>query len=162
MGLIWNYTLLDEATYFVTLSSLSCRWKAIIYHNPLAPAQSNRELEFAQEYPRTGGLSGNVARNRESFSLNERNVLTDLTSTGTIFQRRAPSTAKEPSYRDWFRCEHPLTRGGVIAMISRLEVSRNFMPISLGETPFRIFHTWRKMKRSRLRCSDIRDISLKV
>ena len=87
---------------------------------------------FAQEYPCTGGLSGNEERNWESFSLNDRNVLSDLTSTGTKFQRRAPSTAKEPSYRDWFRCEHPLTRGGVTAMIPRLEVSQNFMPMSLG------------------------------
>ena len=90
-----------------------------------------------------GGLSGNVARNQESFSLNAMNVLSDSISAGTKFQRRAPNTAKEPSYRDWFLCEHPLTSGGMAAIVPFLEVSQNFMPMSFGETPFRIFHTCR-------------------
>ena len=131
----------NNVTYFVTSSSLSGSWRAIIYHNRLAPAQSIREWEFVQEYPRTGGLSGNVSRKRESFSLNARNVLSDLMSAGITFQSRAPNTAKEPSYRDWFLCEHPLASGGMIAIVPRLELSLNLIPMSFGETPFRIFHT---------------------
>ena len=117
-------------TYFVTSSSLSCRWKAIICHNRLAPAQSIREFECAQEYPRTGGLSGNIARNRESFSLNAMNVLSDLISAGTKFQRGAPNTAKEPSYRDWFLCEHTLTSAYIFSQIL-LHDSYIFSQISL-------------------------------
>ena len=55
-------------TYFVTSSSsLSGSWRAIIYHNRLAPAQSIRELEFVQEYPRTGGCQERIEKSRKFF-----------------------------------------------------------------------------------------------
>ena len=66
------------------------------------------------------------------------NVLSDLISAGTKFQRGAPNTAKEPSYRDWFLCEHTLTSAYIFSQIL-LHDSYIFSQISLKKKKKKVF-----------------------
>ena len=100
------------------------------------------ELEFFAMYPGVGGVSGILSINAPRAILKVLRSFCVFTSLGSRFHDFPALTEKELSKRDLANAVACLLRDGMTILMPSLELSLKTMPMSFGQIPCNVFHTW--------------------